>query len=205
MPTNEILAKSYLKVFYRNPDVDHQHSLRLYFDAVPTDSGGSVFVFTGYTDASHLTGWSVADIVAEFIARQAVSNGNLPAYSIDKVEVWQGDTVGPNIFLGYDGGDYTGVVGGGAAPNAAAYSMWVFEGAAKVQWRVSFFENHEASPQRFGLTQPPPTDDLSFTWFVLKSAVKFVNQDNIALTLAVSANDGYNRKLARNYGKSIAP
>jgi len=204
MPVNPVLAPTFLKVFYHETAINHTHTQRLYFDGIATDLGASVFRFNGFTDTAHPSGWQVSEIVCEWFNRAFVSNGDLPPYTLEKVEVWAGGS-GTPTFLGYDGGDYTSFVGGGHSPIAAAYDMLVFECSGKAQWRVTFMDNGSAAPQRFALSQPPPTDDLGLFWFALKSAVLFSNQDGLRLQLIVSANTGVNDKLARTYGRSVTP
>jgi len=204
MPVNPILAPTFLKVFYVQDTILHEHSLRLYFDGIATSFGSGAYGFAAFTDGGHPSGWRIDEIVTEFFNRFPVSNGNAAPYTVNKVEVWAGGSPAPT-FVAYDGGDYTGVTGGAHSPVAAAYDMYVFEGAQKVQWRVTFMDHGMASPQRFALSQPPAVDDLGLLWLVLKSAVLFSNQDGERMTLAVSSNEGVNRKLARDYGRSVTP
>lgn len=204
MPVNEIQAPSYIKIFYRNPTVNHQHVQRWYFTEPITISGDNGFGWSAYTDEDHLEGWLVSEVVAELFSRAVLANGNLPPYQVDKVEVWAGEA-GANEFLGYDNGDYDDVDGGSGSPNASAYELKVFETATKLQFRATFFENGVASPQRYAQTPPPEEDDTFFNWFILRSAVEFANNDGVRLTLAISNNTGYNRKLARTYGRDIMP
>jgi len=204
MPVNPILAPTFLKVFYHQDLIDHTHSQRLYFDGIASSFGGGAYGFAAFTDAGHPSGWRVDEIVTDFFNRFPISNGNAAPYTIEKVEVWAGGSPAPT-FVAYDGGDYTGVTGGSHAPIAAAYDLYVFEGAGKVQWRVSFMDHGVAAPQRFALSQPPAIDDGGLLWLVLKSAILFSNQDGERMTLAVSSNEGVNRKLARDYGRSVTP
>jgi len=204
MPINEIEAPSYIRIFYRNGAVNRQHRQQWNFTEVPTLTAGE-FVYTTYTDAGHATGWSVHDIVEDIFARAVAVNGNLPPYVIDKVEVWQGVEDAPNVLLGEDGADFSDITGGLATPHASAYWMVALKGSGGQQFRANFFENGNSDPQRFAADSPPTIDDDTLSWLLLRSAVEFATQDGQRLTSALSANTGYNRRLAREYGRSIAP
>lgn len=204
MPINPILASTFLKVFYHQAEIGHTHVQRLYFDGSASNTGADVYGFAGFTDSAHLTGWLVSEIVCAFFNRAHITNGNIAQYVLEKVEVWAGGS-GEPTFVGYDAGDYSTFAGGAHSPIAAAYDMFVFECAGKVQWRVSFMDHGSAAPQRFALSQPPVIDDNGLLWFALRSAVLFSNQDGVRLKLAVSSNEGVNRKLAREYGRTETP
>lgn len=201
---NEILANSYIDVHYVTATINKAHRQRWFFDAVPVDTGGGVFAFPTYVDAGHPTGWSIAQIVQEIHKRASLATSLLPDYTIASVEVYA-SAEGDNIFMGYDAGDYDPLEGGGATINPAAYFCPVWATADKSIFKVFFFDTQSASPQRVEIAQPPAIDDTYLHWFILKSAVKFVNQDNKRLLLVRSQNTGYNKKLARIYGKSILP
>lgn len=204
MPINEINAESYLVTRYTTA-INKSHVFRLYFNAVPTNSGDGVFKFSTYTDAGHAAGWKVEEIIAEIISRAVSDNGNMPPLTINEVAVWQ-SAVGENVLLGLDSGDYDAVVGGLGNTVASAYWMNVFKSSAPVQqFRLSFFDVNDAKPQRFAAASVPAVDDGSLAWLMTKSAVGFCTQDGHKLSIHRSSNTGYNRKLARTYGRTITP
>lgn len=201
MPLNEILAASYCIIRYTT-DVPYQHSVRLYFDAVPTfDAVGNKWVFGTYTDATHVSGWSLQQIVKTVFDRFVLTT-TMPALTIDGVEVWQ-SALGVNTFLGLDPDDYSGVLGGAANSDPSAYTMFVTKAADRSQFRFTIFDTGRASPQRTPVPPIPVADDGSFAWFMARSAVKFVTNDNKRITAVATVNTGYNRKLARSYGRRI--
>lgn len=204
MPVNEILAESYALVKYTTA-INKTHVFRLYFNAVPTESGDGIFKFSSYTDAGHPDGWKLYEIITELIARAVVSNGNMPPLTINEVAVWQ-SAVGSNVFLGLDAGDYEPVNGGSGSTVAAAYWMVCMKSTVpQQQYKLMWFDTNDARPQRFSGTPIPAADDDSLFWFLARSAVGFCTQDGYKLAIFTSGNSGYNRKLARSYGRQIAP
>lgn len=204
MPVNQILAQTYLKVFYEViPNI--VHSMRLYIEAPLTVVPEGESYFAGVTDATHVSGWTVAEVVVEFIERLYNTHTTLvPQMNILRVEMWESNA-GANTYLGNDGGDYApyNAVGGSNVPSA--YLMYVFQTAARDQWRVSMFDTKSSNPQRTAVASIPVIDNGSFAWFVVRGTVPFSNQDGIALNSAASYNTGYNRALARAYGKTLTP
>lgn len=206
MPTNEILAPSYAIRTYKIATTPVPHEQRLYFNAVPTiDTVTGIASFPTYTDALHPSGWTIHDIFKEIDARAFADTSLIPAFATQKVELWQSVLGFPNVFMGFDGASYADVTGGGGTANAAAYTMWVFQSAQRDEFRLMWLDTQQASPQRTTLTNPPVADNGSLAWFMLRSPVKFVTNDNLPLKFSPSVNTGYNRKLARSYGRSIAP
>jgi hypothetical protein len=202
MPVNEILAPFYSIAHYHTSARPIGHNIRLYFDEVPAFGGAST-VFTGYTDADHLLGWTLEEIWSEVVFRAAL-DGGLGALLFDYVEMWTSED-GVNTFEGFDPDDYTGIVGGASDGVAAAYLMWMTKAAHREQFRLTFFDTANASPQRFPVAAPPTVDDGTLEWFLINSVVGFVTNDNLPLVTVPSINSGYNRKLARSYGRSVAP
>lgn len=202
MPLNQITAPSYVIVRYTT-DVPAQHAVRFYLDAVPTfNAGGNNWIYAGYTDAGHVAGWSVKDIVGELLSRFALTT-LLPPLTIDAVEVWQ-SAAGVNTFLGLDGADYSAITGGAANSEPSAYGMFVTKAANRAQFRFMMFDTKNAQPQRTSVPIPPTLDDGTLAWFFVRSAVKFVTNDNLRIASVATLNTGYNRKLARSYGRRLA-
>lgn len=202
MPLNEILAPFYAIVKYTTVAYPVGHTLRMYFNEVPVYEAEET-TFAGYTDAEHTTGWSLQSIVDEFLSRWVAQSPN-GVLTVSEVAMWE-SAAGVNTFKGLDPDDYSGSVFGGGAGVAAAYSMYVFKAADRSQMRYTLFEAGDSKPQRFALSAPPAIDDGSLEWFVVRSAVGFVTNDDKPITIAASGNTGYNRKLARSYGRNIAP
>lgn len=207
MPVNEILAPFYSILHYTVTATVRSHVARIYLDEVPTlNTSTNEYVFAGYTDASHTGGWTLREIWGEYVSRfNTTIGGNvLPAWTTGDVELWESAS-GVNTFMGLDPDDYSTLTGGSTTVHPSGYLMAVFKTSLRRQWRSTFFDIGTAEPQRTPIPSVPATDDGELGWFVTKSAVKFTNQDGIPLTIASSYNTGYNRKLARSYGRFIAP
>lgn len=202
MPINEILAPFYAIVKYVTTARPQGHNIRFYFDEVPVYEADET-VFAGYTDAEHTEGWSLQSILSEFFTRWVAQSPHA-SFTISEVSMWESEA-GVNTFKGLDPDDYSASTFGTGAGVASSYAMYVFKASDRSQMRFTLFEATTASPQRFPLTAPPAVDDDSLEWFVIRSAVKFVTNDDKPLTIAASGNNGYNRKLARSYGRAISP
>ena len=202
MPVNEILAPFYAKVFYRVGTLP-THSIRLYFDAIPSYSAGGA-VFDTYTDADHLTGWTLHDIIKEIDTRLALATTQYPSIEVIRVERWEGVT-GANAFRGYDPADYSDVDDGVASSIAAAMFSWVIQTDERDNYRFSIIDSGDSKPQRFEIPQPPVLDNDGISWFFLRSAVQFTNQDGVRLTRMVSNNTGVSDYHAKRYGKTVIP
>jgi len=203
MPVNEILAASTAIMKYNVGSLPI-HQVRLYFDAVPSVNGDGEFSFPTYTDAGHLTGWTLAEIWDEVWTRLALDNTRTPTIAVQEVEVWE-SVAGVNTFLGIDASDYTGVTGGLASSIAAAYAIRVFKASNRAQFRLAIFDTGDAKPQVFSFAPPPASDNTQINWFMCRSAVGFVTNDNLPLVTMATQNTGYNRKLARSYGRTVQP
>jgi len=203
MPVNEILAASYIITRYHVlPNI--QHVFRLYLNTVPTLDGDDGFLYSTYTDAEHTGGYHVRDILQEVLERVGVNSSNSSTKTIDEVEVWRSED-GDNIFMGLDAADYTGIDTSIGSPVASAYTLFNFKSALLFPFRLTFFDTPDSKPQRTPLSPPPATDDGLLAWFMCRSAVGFVTNDGYELATMATVNTGYNRKLARNYGRRIAP
>lgn len=202
-PINEILASSYARIKYWVLSVAEEHTLTMYFDSVPV-ADGLGWKFTAYTDGAHATGWLLNEIIREHFDRMSNTNPVCPLYAINSVEVWSTQP-GANVFMGFDTSDYTAFVSGTSTPVAAAYFNAVFQTADRSQMRWYFFDNGDSAPQHTPQSQPPTVDNTSFAWWVINGPIGFTNNDGKAITRIVSYNTGYNRKLARLYGKTKAP
>lgn len=201
MPVNEILAPVYLKVRY-NTGVA-QHNVRVYFTlgtvvgvappATPNDfpiqpPGGApstpISTLIGQLFTRHSPVLKTGTVVEEIqIWTTAVGNNVFSALN---------DLPSPNLF-----GSVVGV--------AAAYYTTVFQSSDRQKFRLSLFDTIDAKPQRVPEVPPPLVDNNTVEWYMLRSDVPFATQDGKRLTQGVSVNYGYNRKLARAYGRTITP
>jgi hypothetical protein len=202
MPTNEIVAPFYSIAKYHTPSREEGHHVRLYFDATPVTVGTET-TFTTYVDTAHPGGWTLAEIWSEVVSRASV-DGGMGQLLFDEVEMWAA-AAGVNTFLGFDPDDYSGIVGGVSVGAAAAYLMWVFKSADRHQFRLTFMDSINPAPQRFAIAAPPSVDDGSLEWLFINSVIGFVTNDDLDIKIAASVNSGYNRKLARSYGREVAP
>lgn len=203
MPLNEILAASYVKVFY-HVLVNINHQFRLYFDEVPTLDGDDGWLFGGYTDAGHAGGWHLNEIITEVVERHALDTSRATEKTIDSVEMWESAS-GDNIFMGLDPADYTDIDPATGEAIASAYDLYNFKSALRFPFRLTFFDTADSKPQRFAVGTAPAVDDGGLNWFMTKSAVGFCTNDGYPLAQLASLNTGYNRKLARRYGRQIIP
>lgn len=202
MPLNEILAPCYVNIKYTT-DAPAAHNMRLYFDELPSVTDGE-FHFEDYTDAEHLTGWLLSEIVAEIFLRMVASATGVASVTINAVEVYQSVTGAPNSFMGFDASDYTEVVGG-AGGVSSAYVMWFYQTSLRDKFTLTVFDSGNGDPQRQEAIPTPLVDNGFLDWFILRSAVRFTNNDGERLSLAKSYNWGVNRALAKAYGKILIP
>jgi hypothetical protein len=121
---------------------------------------------------------------------------------VTALELWQSAS-GANTFVDYIAPD--ALTAPSATPIASAYRMWVFATSDRRKARVTSWESSDAKPQRFGGYAVSLTDDNSLPWLFVNINSPFRQQDGGKLTALISSNDGYNRKLARSYGRSVMP
>lgn len=200
MPVNEILAPFYIKVKYSTGIATHQ--LRAYFQTGSTlDIPGLTPDNMGIVAPSGGGTFSINTIVENMFDR---TKQNLkPGTTITEIEVWQSQ-VGANQFIGLN--KLPDVVSYGTSSQvAASYFTTVYSAANRKKFRLTYFDGVIASPQRTAAPQPPNTDNSGLDWYLLRSGVPFATQDGFRLTLVGSYNTGYNRKLARSYGRAVTP
>lgn len=203
MPENEILAPVYIKGKIATPVYPAGHAFRLYFRA------GTSFVVGDTGDEDN---WrvvragddkgSIAGMLDNLFDRAST---RLPADStITEIALWHSVPNAPNVLDHYNtlpiGNDY-----GSGAGIASAYAMYVYGAALREQFRFTLFDGAFADPQKYPATSAPVGDDGSVTWFFTRSDYGLATQDGLPLVREVSSNTGYNRKLARSYGRSITP
>lgn len=203
MPVNEILAPVYLKGKLTNPVYPDGHQFRLYFAAGSSWTPG----VTGDEDnwqlqVSGSPVASVANIVNEVFTRLTPVT---PEHShVSQIELWHSVPGAPNVLDHLNtlplGNDY-----GSAQQHPSSQLMYIFAGALRQQFRLSVFDGVTPEPQKITLPVPPSGDDGSIQWYILKSPIPFANNDGIRLIVPVSLNRGYNNKLKRTYGRTLAP
>jgi len=197
MPINEILAPSYLRVNYDSGIAVHSNVL--YFT-----SSFSTSVVAGETVYNHVGVGGVEipfkDIVQNVYNRMASEEVGVD--SITKIELWQAN-VGANSFVAEI--EQPVITPSATLRVASSYAMWVYKSLSRQQYRITGFEYSSASPQRFAGFQPTVAPQPTLAWYMLKSNVLFGTQDGERLATLSSINSGYNRKLARSYGRQIAP
>jgi hypothetical protein len=201
MPVNEILAPYYLKVSYDSGLA--RHNVRWYFETGAIVSPGGITSPNDWTvqgSASPIAN-TVSEIVQQVFTRAA---GALRAGTrVTGIEIWRSQA-GVNEFV--HSNDLPAVVSYGIATGiAAAYYMFVFGSSTRQKFRLSLFDTLDARPQRYAGTVPPLLDDGFLEWYFLRGSVPFATQDGVRINRIVSTNTGYNRKLARSYGRVIVP
>jgi hypothetical protein len=199
MPVNEILAPYYVKYRYTTPFAAHQG--RLYFETgaeLGTEGPLSPSSWTIRGSAA-IQSVPIKDLVFQVINR--MKSVIKPTVTLTNIEVWQ-SAAGVNTLVGLNDLPTVNTFTGGAG-FAAAYNMVVFGTGVRQKFRLTFFDTASTDPQRVSLAQPPAVDDGFIGWYMLKSLVPFATQDGVRLTRTISQNTGYNRKLARAYGRFL--
>jgi len=198
MPINEILAPSYARVKWSSPVASHNSIL--YFGSSASEIVlGSVteFAVVGRDGASA----SISAIIGTLYSRARQAN-QTPVVSIDEILVFN-SAAGVNTFVGTaENPTLSGTVG---SYIASAYGMFVFASANRQKTRFTAFEYPDAKPQRTAGIVVPLVDDGTVQWYFIRGNAPFTTQDGFPVVAFKSFNTGYNRKLARSYGRVIAP
>lgn len=203
MPTNEILAPVYAKVKYVTPQYSKGHQLRLYFASGCSWSAGDEGDEANWRLKEGATDHGPVSTIVFNIFNRADALLPNPT-TITSIELWHSIPNAPNVLDHLNTLPPDSVVGS-ATGVAAAYLMYVFAGALRPTFRLTFFDTPDAKPQKYPPTTPPESDNGTLFWYMLKSGIPFATQDGIRLTRSVSGNTGYNRRLARTYGRTVAP
>lgn len=203
MPINEILAPIYVKGKYSTPSYGAGHAFRLYFAAGCTWSSGAVGdeenwrLMEGATDHG-----AISSIIHQVFTR---ANADLPDTShVIQIELWHSIPAADNVLDHLNPLPLGNTYGSGAG-SPSAQAMHVFAGSLRPTFRLTFFDGGYPNPQRYAPVAPPTADDGSLRWYFIKSGIPFATQDGIRITREVSFNTGYNKKLARKYGRTLAP
>lgn len=203
MPTNEIHAPVYAKGKLSTPAYPDGHRFVLYFAA------GSSFVpgLTGDEENWRLMNGgddkgAMSQIVFETFSRNRMY---YPAGShIKEIELWHSVPDAENVLDHINTLPPADPIWSGA-PTAAAYTMFVMQTALRSKFRWTCWDGPNPAPQKYPFPTIPQVDDSSFGFWMLKGDVPFANNDGIRLTTGVSLNQGYNRRLARSYGRTVTP
>lgn len=199
MPTNEILAPSYVRVRYENAVANH--NLTLYFSQLVVQNISTGIYELPNADAIGVT--PLADVISETTGRMNVEGVSVA--QIQQIELWRGVNNAPNEFVNYIQPVQPTVGVGPGTRVASSYLMWVFATQSRQKARFTGFEYVTASPQRTRPATIPVIDDGGLSWYVINGNIPFATQDGLRLTTFLSYNQGYNRKLAKKYGRAIAP
>lgn len=202
MPVNEINAPVYAKIKYVTPAYGAGHWLRVYFATGTSFVGGAVGDETNWR--IQVAGSPVQNMKA--IVDQLFQRSETvlpPSTEIETIELWQ-SAAGANI-LQHLNPVPLGSFGTANPAVASSYYIEMFSGALREPYRYTMFDGTDGRPQRSVASAPPSGDDDSLEWYMLNSTIPFATQDGIRLTSAKSINIGYNRKLAKAYGRSVTP
>jgi len=201
MPVNQILAPYYAIFKYRTSSA--MHNMRVYFETGATLAPGPVLTPNDWTirGSAAIQDVPISQVATAIFGKAGTS---LPAGTIlTEIQLWQSQ-VGSNLFLHNNALPAVTTFGSGTGISSS-YSMIVLQAANRKKFRLTYFDGAFVSPQRDAVAQPPTVDDNSLNWYLIRSLVPFSTQDGFRLTAIQSFNTGYNRKLARSYGRSRTP
>lgn len=201
MPTNEILAPYFATVVYRTSSGLPQHQMRFFFNYDATlpenfEDKNLVTSLSYFTAYGSLTLGNAIKRVFDALAGQRASTS-----TIDAIDVFQGNVTGLNPWIG----SITPPVlaAGSGAPKAAATTSFVWKGTGRQKYRFTVADAHDTAPQRFGGGTGFTNANLAnlkteaFGWMM--------TSDGQPLSLLMSVNTGYNRRLAKSYGRELTP
>lgn len=198
MPVNEILAPSYVKLFYETY-FGRQHVVRFYFDGAVSEVTPGQFTITPSVGAPFTLDTFIHD---EFSVR-AAGNGNGTGWVINSIEVWT-SAAGVNTFEGYQvPREYGGYNHGTGTPHAAVYTQHVFAAGNRKLFRFTLMDGGITDAQRTPGATPPLVDNASLEWMFLNGGFGLVTNDNYALRVYRSKNVSYHKKLYRSYGRNL--
>jgi hypothetical protein len=203
MPVNEILAPVYVRSKYVTPAYPQGHVFTVYFAAGCTWSPGASGdednwrLMEGGTDHGAISG-----IMHEIFTRAA---GRLPASSaLSEIALWHSIPSSDNVLDHFNtlpsGNSY-----GSGDGFASAYWMGIFQSTLRQKYKMTFFDGGAVDPQKYPGVTPPSGDDSSLGWYILKSGIPFATNDGIRVVANASVSTGYNRKLAKSYGRTVTP
>lgn len=204
MPVNLVSARGVVRYYYFNPTLLKLHQQTLYFGNPIINDGGALRVFDTVNPATSLS-WTVVDVISSIWFRADIDlTLTMPPIALGLIQAWNNDLEGEEeTFVGFDVTDLPDLTDLTGTANAACMLSWNFQSANRRNFRLQFYDTADATPHRYPGVNPPDIDDGSLDWFMLKSSVPFVTNDNFPLTRWVGTTQGYNRALKRKYGNSL--
>lgn len=210
MPINEILAPSYLRITYQT--WASRHRLTLYLNGIMRMNPDPLSDDKIQIELANDPGfwWTVETNVYEMI-RRVYFWGNATAPVIENIEAWNSVPGGVNTFVGYGAPRTIASKAGATNGVAASYHQYRYRTvdatSPRQQMQVTLFEcTTNSAPQRTASPTPPDTDNTTPEWQVVKGmAGWFTSQDGYYVNNTASLSVGYNRKLARSYGRRLTP
>lgn len=201
MPVNEILAPFYMRVSYQT--WASVHNVTLYLGSGTITPSGQDFLHSAAVSPSNSTG-SLQNYVKQVFDIFYGSIGIL-APSILSIDLFQSVPSSPNIYLGPI--LKPSLIAGATKGVAASYIMLSgtsVSASTRQNWRLMFFESVTGTnPQRF-VEDWSQTTSLFYPLYLNAQQGLMVTQDGYTPILR-SYNIGYNRKLARRYGRLLTP
>ena len=201
MPINQILAAYYVRVSYQT--WASAHNLTLYLgDGVltPTTTDYQLSLASIPSNPSGSIALLVKDVFDVFYSLR-----NIFQPIILSIDLFQSAS-GPNVYVG----PITPVQPAAGALQGTASSYLTVSGIAqsssitRQSWRITLFETVvNPAPQRF-TENWSSTSSVFYRLYEYADALALVSQDGAKLTMR-TYNVGYNRRLARRYGRLIAP
>jgi len=200
MPINEILAPYYAIADYTTWAA--RHVVRWYFPGGTVNTVGTDMRHTALVEPTYNPDGSISQY-AYLWFQVMYHNRGLVGPTVDSIAVWQSAT-GPNTLIGY-----SQPIQPTSGPNLGVASSYIMlsgtaiTATSRQRYKIMFFEaTTSSSPQRFSGNVLPVSGN-EVVWDYLLSVA--VTQDGLAPVVIRSTNVGYNRKLARRYGRTIQP
>jgi len=88
---------------------------------------------------------------------------------------------------------------------ASSYLTQVYKGANRQKFVLNLYDSSDGKPQTGTGYSPTTLDDGTPQWWLLNSGIPFSTQDGQRLAAQMSNNTGYNRRLAKAYGRTLVP
>lgn len=204
MPLNEIHAPVYIKGKYATPAYPVGHAFRLYFALGSAWSAGAEGDETNWRLSYNSADvGSVATIVNSVFTRAA---GFIPTgTSVSEIALYESANGGVDELVHLNDLPTGNSYGSAEVATASSYWQWVMATELRPKFRFTLFDGTNSVPQHFPPEGIPSGDNGSLVWYFINSAVPFATNDGLRLTRWVSSNRGYNRRLARSYGRTVAP
>lgn len=201
MPVNEILAPYYMRVTYQT--WASQHVATLYLGAGTVTASAQDFLHSAAVSPSNPTGSLAAYL--KMVMDLFYGGIGIQQPSVSSVDLYQSVPSAPNIYLGPI---LPPLLASGATRGiAASYVMLSgvsVSASIRQAWKMMFFDcSLSAAPQRF-VDDWSQTTSLFNPLYQAAQSGLMVTQDGYKPVLR-TYNIGYNRKLARRYGRLLTP